>query len=179
MSIDLTKKFIEGLKNYNLTYNDILNNNFYYCGGDNNSHLNYFKLIYNDKKLPEKKEKCICGHEIRDNCYITDGNIILILGNCCIKKFLPKDKSGRTCEKCGKPHKNRKYNICNDCKYNLSFEEQKQQKELIKKRERIYINVSYKEKDDAKILGAKWDNEKKTWYAPNLTYKELIEKFQK
>ena len=54
MSIELTKKFIEGLKNYNLTQIDIINNNFHYCGGDNNSHLNYFKLIYKDNKLPEK-----------------------------------------------------------------------------------------------------------------------------
>jgi hypothetical protein len=117
MSIELTKKFIEGLKNYNLTQIDIINNNFHYCGGDNNSHLNYFKLIYKDNKLPEKKLKFICGHDIIENCYITDGNIILTLGNCCIKKFLPKDKSGRTCEKCGNAHKNRKCNLCNTCRY--------------------------------------------------------------
>jgi hypothetical protein len=117
MSIELTKKFIKGLKNYNLTQEDIINNNFRYCGGDNKSHLNYYKLIFKEKKLPDKKCNCICGHDISENCYITDGNIILTLGNCCIKKFLPKDKSGRTCEKCGNPHKNRICNLCNICRY--------------------------------------------------------------
>lgn len=32
------------------------------------------------------------------------------------------------------------------------------------KPERIYLNVSYSEKDDAKKLGAKWDHSKKKWY---------------
>lgn len=54
MSIELTKKFIEGLKNYNLTYLDIVNNKFHYCGGDNERHLNYYKLCFNNKELPEK-----------------------------------------------------------------------------------------------------------------------------
>jgi len=117
MSIELTNKFIEGLKNYNLTQQDIINNNFHYCGGDKKSHLNYYKLIFKDKVLPEKKTNCICGHAIRENCYITDDKVILTLGNCCIKKFLSKEKSGRTCEKCGLPHKNRVCNMCNECRY--------------------------------------------------------------
>jgi|SaaInlV_125m_DNA_1040241.scaffolds.fasta_scaffold285642_1 hypothetical protein len=56
MSIELTKKFIEGLKNYNLTREDIINHNFRYCGCDNTRHLNYYKLIFNDTKLPDKKQ---------------------------------------------------------------------------------------------------------------------------
>ena len=31
---------------------------------------------------------------------------------------------------------------------------------------RIYINVPYKEKNLAKVLGAKYDGEKKKWYVP-------------
>jgi hypothetical protein len=36
------------------------------------------------------------------------------LGNSCIKRFIKK--SGRTCETCGEPHKNRKVNMCNKCR---------------------------------------------------------------
>ena len=116
MSVELTKKFIEGLKQYNLTQEDIINNNFYYCGGDTKQHLNYYKLKYKDEELHKFNGKCICGHKIVENCYITDGNITLTLGNCCIKKFIPKDKAGRTCNKCGKSHRNRIVDMCNDCK---------------------------------------------------------------
>jgi hypothetical protein len=118
MSIQLTNRFINGLKTYNLTQDDIINNNFHYCGGDHKQHLNYYKLIFKDKLLPDKKLTCICGHIINENCYITNDHIILTLGNCCIKRFLPKDKSGRTCELCAAPHKNRKCNRCNRCRIN-------------------------------------------------------------
>ena len=53
---------------------------------------------------------------------MTDDKVILTLGNCCIKKFLSKEKSGRTCEKCGLPHKNRIFNMCNFCKNNYCKE---------------------------------------------------------
>ena len=34
--------------------------------------------------------------------------------------------------------------------------------------ERIYLNVPYNEKDEAKELGAKWDKDKKQWYIPQV-----------
>jgi hypothetical protein len=161
--MNLTQSLIKGLKNYDLTLNDIQNNNFRYFGGNEGSHLNYYNLICEKTSLPEYKNKCICGHTIKENCYITNGDIILTLGNCCIKKFLPKEKQGRTCEKCGNPHRNRKYNKCNDC---------------IKK-ERIYLHINYEDKDEAKKLGAIWDSEKYSWFSPNSTYDELLKKFKK
>jgi hypothetical protein len=33
---------------------------------------------------------------------------------------------------------------------------------------KFYFNISYEKKDDAKKLGAKFDFEKKCWYAPNV-----------
>jgi hypothetical protein len=117
-SIQLTKRFIEGLKNYNLTYDEIVNGNWKYCGGRSGRHLNYFKLSCKDEELPEQVNECVCGHKISENCYITNGEEILILGNCCIIKFIPK--SSRTCEKCESPHKNRKVNQCNRCRSGVS-----------------------------------------------------------
>ncbi len=41
----------------------------------------------------------------------------------------------------------------------------------------IYLIVSYEQKDIAKGLGAKWDPAKKLWYAPDDSYKALLEQF--
>lgn len=113
-TLELTAKFIKGLENYGLTYEEIENSGWKYCGGNRGCHFNYFKLSCPDDDLPEPTNECICGHNIEENCYITDGEKILVLGNCCIKKFIKK--SSRTCEQCGKPHKNRKVNKCNKCR---------------------------------------------------------------
>ena len=43
---------------------------------------------------------------------------------------------------------------------------------------RQYLNVSFAEKDEAKLLGARWDNSKRSWYAPN-GEPELIKKWGK
>lgn len=123
---ELTEKFIKGLQNHNLSYEDIKKNNWTYCGGNKpGSRLRYFKLFFGHTDTPDHESKCVCGHTIKENCYITDRKEILVLGNCCIKKFMPKGKSGRTCEDCGKPHRNRKDNKCHDCreiKYNTPIE---------------------------------------------------------
>lgn len=115
-SIELTEKFVNGLKNYDLTLKDIQEGGWKYCGGNQGRHYNYFKVSCPNEPLPDSEEECICGHKIVENCYITNGEEILILGSCCIKKFIPEDKSGRTCSSCGRIHKNRKTNLCNDCR---------------------------------------------------------------
>jgi hypothetical protein len=37
-----------------------------------------------------------------------------VLGNCCIERFIPL--KGRTCKLCTASHKNRKVNLCNECR---------------------------------------------------------------
>ena len=115
-SIALHKKFIKGLAEYNLTEEEV-KKNWKYCGGDRGRHYNYFKLSCPNDDEPEHTNECVCKHYIEENCYITNGEEILVLGNCCIKKFLPK--SGRTCELCDEPHKNRIVNRCNDCRFGI------------------------------------------------------------
>lgn len=119
-SLELTAKFIKGLQNYSLTYDETKNGNWKYCGGESGRHLNYFKISCPNDKLPEHVDECVCEHHISENCYITDGELLLILGNCCIKKFVPK--STRTCEMCDQPHKNRIVNRCNDCRIGICDE---------------------------------------------------------
>jgi len=109
----LSDRFIEGLQKYNLTYEEI--KNWRYAGGDTGRHYNYFVMIYGEhvKPLPHTNT-CVCNHHIKENCYIRNDDDILILGNCCIKKFIPM--STRTCTYCKSQHRNRKNNICNDCR---------------------------------------------------------------
>ena len=110
----LSQAFINGLKEMDLDYLDVKENWKYY-GGNKGSHLNYYRLITNDP-LPEQFHKCVCNHTIKENCYITnpEETELIIIGNCCIKKFI--DKKGRTCSNCKAPHKKRKDNLCTDCR---------------------------------------------------------------
>lgn len=111
----LTERFIKGLKEHNLTPEILKLSGWKYCGGSTpGRHRNYWKLQFGDRQFPGHTDHCVCGHKIQENCFITDGNLFLPLGNCCIKKFIPK--SGRTCEKCGEPHKNHIVNRCNECR---------------------------------------------------------------
>lgn len=116
VSIKLTERFINGLKDYGITYEEIISGKWTYCGGDEygSSHLKYWKLCCPNQDLPEHFPWCVCGQALKHNCYITDGPTILIIGNCCIKRFMPI--SGRTCERCGAEHKNRADNKCNECR---------------------------------------------------------------
>ena len=83
----VSKRFSNGLKRYNITTEEI-RDNWKYCGGDKGRHLNYYQIVCPDEEPPDKEDRCICGHRIKENCYITDGNLILTLGNCCVKRFL-------------------------------------------------------------------------------------------
>jgi hypothetical protein len=110
----LSQAFINGLKEMGLDYWDVKQNWKYY-GGNKDHHLNYYRLITDDP-LPEHEKKCVCKHTIKENCYISnpDETELIVIGNCCIKKFI--DKKGRTCSNCKHPHNNRKDNLCNTCR---------------------------------------------------------------
>ena len=128
----LTKKF----RNHSITHEEALLSGFRYVGGngcvpfdclpdedvqrrsrDAKRHRNYFEIAYPKTLLPPpSSDRCLCGHPIRENCYITDDNIVLVLGCCCIKRFLTPENSGRTCGICRAPHKNRSNNFCKECR---------------------------------------------------------------
>jgi hypothetical protein len=113
----LSRQFTEGLQQYGLEYSTVIST-FRYAGGNmQDRHKNYFKLVYKNDKYPASKSHCLCGHKITENCYITDGDTILTLGNCCIKRFIPK--ACRTCHICGTGHRNRIVNRCMKCRYGM------------------------------------------------------------
>ena len=110
----LKKKFLDGLATYGVSLEDIQSNKWRYCGGDKGSHYNYFQIACAGQELPEHEDDCVCTHPIMENCYITDGKEFIVVGNCCIKRFI--SHSSRTCSVCDKPHKHRVVNRCNDCR---------------------------------------------------------------
>jgi len=112
----LSDRFIEGLEQYNLSIEEIKGGGWKYCGGDTGYKLNYLYLSYPHLDPPPHTDRCVCGHEIQENCYITNGKEVLVLGNVCVKRFLPPELSGRNCSECGCPHRNRKVNKCNNCR---------------------------------------------------------------
>ena len=78
--------------------------------------INYF---------PKKKEYCLCGHWIKENCFIyrkrNERTIdIRVIGNCCITLF---DLSGKHCKLCDSVHQNRKDNYCNNCRTEMKKQE--------------------------------------------------------
>ena len=87
-------------------------NEYKYAGGDganggNLRHLHYYELARPGEDFPEHVDHCeICDHFIVENCYLEHkerGAIELVVGNCCIKRFV--EDSGRTCRNCGAEHR--------------------------------------------------------------------------
>jgi hypothetical protein len=116
------KKFCENLEALGLTYEEV-ERDYKYSGGNldedgcETRHSRYFDMCFLRDPFPDKVKKCMCDHPIVENCFISkdfDINTLLIIGNCCIKRFIKA--SSRTCENCNAPHKNRSLNYCNDCK---------------------------------------------------------------
>jgi hypothetical protein len=206
------KKITKNLKKENLSFEEF-KNNFRCAGGfhpesdKKDSKLKReWEQAFKGKERPNHKDRCLCNHHIKRNYYIKhidDDEKILILGCCCIKRFL--NKKGRRCDMCDELHKNRKTNRCNKCKdkrvcsicnekyelcilndnekkcYDCIVKENKSDsdsdddlKENWEHDYRYYLNVPFKEKDEAKKLGAFWDHEKKKWYAPRPRFQQLL-----
>lgn len=112
-SIKLQKRFEEGLKEHNLTIEEI--KTWKYDGGDWDYHLNNWKRKYGTEPTPKKEQKCLCGQKIDNNCYITNGVLRLVVGSCCIKKFIDSGFK-RFCSGCDIPIKSLKDNYCLKCR---------------------------------------------------------------
>jgi hypothetical protein len=67
-------------------------------------------------------------------------------------------------------------NIANEC-----IEDPMAPKKEKESSNKIYLNVSYAQKDEAKSKGARWDANKKKWYTfdNNPNKNELVEKYSK
>jgi hypothetical protein len=130
---DLSKRFINGLKEYGLTEQEV-KENWWNCGFSydlgENSKYDYldnkrgedtFYSWFNrtEHELPEQVQQCICGEVIKHNFWITDGTEVIIIGSDCIKKFIRR--WGKVCTNCKQLHKNRKDNRCTPCRVLLGI----------------------------------------------------------
>lgn len=114
---ELSYRFLEGLKKYNLKLEEIKNpEKWKPRGGSQGPGKRYFEQCFPDWELPEQQDHCVCGHAIKDNRYLynEETDRFLVLGNCCIKRFLPQTGT-RRCQDCNEPHKRRTGNLCKDC----------------------------------------------------------------
>jgi len=121
-------RFVKGLYDRGITYKELVQE-WKYVGGDGRSrdenapchitsHQRYFEQVYGNSDYPEWEGYCVCEHIIIENCYMAkrkDINTMIIIGNCCIKRFMPNSGRGRTCQQCGNGHRNSKRNLCNLC----------------------------------------------------------------
>ena len=121
---------------------------YVYAGGEEDAHATYFKKrFYGKRTPPEHVEACMCGHKIVPNYYIehkATGRLYSI-GSHCIRRFCHGIE--RTCTFCGTIHKNRKDNLCVSCRKN-----------------HVFINVTFAQKDAAKQLGARWNPTVRMWW---------------
>ncbi len=140
------------------------------------------------------KFTCLCSENTCNHLIIIwhkPTNIYMAVGSVCYTRFNEENITdiyyhcnSKKCDGCKIPlvFKETKYtkntNKKCDGKF-LNCFQKKQKEEARKESNRIDLNVSYADKDDAKYLGAWWDAEKKKWYAPNSSYKDkmLIDKY--
>ena len=169
--MELSERFKNGLNELGIENLE----EYKYCGGDTGEHLAYFNLFFKNNPIeqPTKIYSCnICNQYIIKNYYITNGEKLLIVGSCCMKKFIPM--SYRTCENCEERHRNRKTNLCNNCKHlcndcvKLINKEKKIEcycDEYIKFGKYKYMNYKDILKKDKNylnwLLNQEWFNEKK------------------
>ena len=113
---ELSSRFKKGLIKNNITEEE-LQNDYYYIGGDFAYHLIYYHKNNINEPLPKNpSNRCICGHKLRNNIYISNGDKILSLGSSCYSKFITRDKEPKVCKSCGVKHRNRKDNLCMKCR---------------------------------------------------------------
>jgi len=39
--------------------------------------------------VPEYTNSCMCNHFILENCIVSNGKDVAVVGNCCVKRFMP------------------------------------------------------------------------------------------
>jgi hypothetical protein len=174
MDSRISTRFLNGLMDkHDMDLEDI--KDWIYCGGDFAQHSRYFKLCYPDKEKPDHEDECICNTKIGNNCYIRkDVNApvedILVVGSCCITKFLPNGFH-RMCEKCNEVHKRRTKNICKEC-------EKKQKDENDKLAPYAYFAFPYGMKEEVKTNGAKWNFDYELYSVRRVFKPQFIKKYE-
>jgi len=88
--------------------------------------------------MPGAESTCVCNQGgLRYNTWITDGERVVVIGRVCLRQFLPrqaKKMNSKRCDRCFKPHQNRKDNYCKACRVLNKQDEARQVKEDYERR---------------------------------------------
>ena len=117
--LELSLRFVNGLKEYSLTKEEVKSWKFVGGGHLNNTRRNKelndeWKKRYPTTPIPPLQDHCVCGHKIKENAFITDGKQVLTLGNCCVRRFC-ETGTKKTCNLCGKPWRGKTL-TCRECR---------------------------------------------------------------
>lgn len=163
----ISRKFKDGLEKIGKTIEEI--SMWRYCGGNDDGHELYFKMLFGERFMPQS-ENCVCETKIKTCCYITPDKTdrhadILVLGSCCIKRFIPKDNRGKRCQRCNNPHRNNMIDMCSSCiKDDIKRE---------KEREREYNRIK-KQTDCEKCIKVIMEGKYKRCYECNMKKKGIV-----
>lgn len=107
-------------------------NDYEFVGGSKGSNLKYLEqLCKNDKFLNDSLNLdfnfegltyCVCGHKIKELCFIikkSDDLLFdnfIIIGNCCVRHWNGGKKLKKCCSICRNTHRNSKNNLCGSCR---------------------------------------------------------------
>lgn len=110
----LSYKFRMGCIDANLCPTDVENNWLAYPDAEQLIRHSNFRL----EDLPSHSDVCICGHQIKNQFYITNpaGTQVEVVGSVCIEKFMKGKISSMRCDICNTGcHKNNHY-LCKACR---------------------------------------------------------------
>jgi hypothetical protein len=97
-----------------------------------------WRHYFPDTPMPEADNECVCSKRgLRYNVYITDGEQVIIIGRICLRQFLPRQAekmNSKRCDRCFKPHQNRKDNYCKACRILNKKDEERRVKEEYEQR---------------------------------------------
>jgi hypothetical protein len=149
-----------------------------------------------DDKDNKEKYTCLCSENTCEHLMIVKHKptkTYLALGSVCYLRFNEENGTeiyyhtkAKKCDGCRTPliskdcqfikNTNKK---CDGKCFDCFKQKQEEERRILAEMGRVYLNVKYENKDDAKLLGAWWDADKKKWYAPNNSakYKALIDKY--
>ena len=157
----ISQKFKEGVENnLNMTLEELAT--WQYCGGNGNGHTPYFEMLFGERHMPEGKF-CVCNTPIDIQCYITPDKTnpnaqLVVIGQCCITRFIPKHNRGKRCKFCNSPHRNNLVDMCCECikaEKKAEILADKEKKRIQQKKDDILYRTGCKKCVDAVMKGYK------------------------
>jgi hypothetical protein len=138
--------FLKGLYDRQITFK-VFYEEMRYFGGDDptdpekdyeytDAHEEYFQKLCDENDIhhnvrdhyrPNHTYFCVCGMPIVQNCYVvfrgdefSNSKPKLVLGNCCVERYIKVENRQKECFLCKKIHENRQSSYCEDCRKKCS-----------------------------------------------------------